>query len=72
VREHSHDADVQACCRAGIYMSAFLDRLLGVDEKNYRFDAVLYFYISWESYADTAVWFHNNLGRNCNDPARSD
>lgn len=34
--------------------------------------AVLYFYISWYSASDTAIWFRNNIGRNCQDTARAD
>ncbi|KAI7836836.1 hypothetical protein COHA_009337 [Chlorella ohadii] len=30
-----------------VYVSAYLDRLLGVNEDDYRFEAVLYFYNSW-------------------------
>lgn len=38
----------------------------------YRFNAVLYFYVTWFSRNDTATWFKNNIGRNCADTARAD
>ncbi|PRW60468.1 ligand-gated ion channel [Chlorella sorokiniana] len=31
-----------------VFVSAYLDRLLGVNEDDYRFEAVLYFYTSWK------------------------
>lgn len=31
-----------------VYVSPYLDRLLKVDEENYRWEAVLYFYLTWE------------------------
>jgi hypothetical protein len=34
--------------------------------------AVMYFYVTWYSETDTAMWFRNNVGRNCADPARAD
>jgi hypothetical protein len=34
--------------------------------------AVMYFYVTWYSDSDTAMWFRNNVGRNCADPARAD
>ncbi|KAL4419295.1 hypothetical protein ABPG77_001627 [Micractinium sp. CCAP 211/92] len=39
-----------------VFISPYLDRLLQVDEENYRWEAVLYFYLTWEDpYAfDTA------------------
>ncbi|KAL4440540.1 hypothetical protein ABPG75_003541 [Micractinium tetrahymenae] len=39
-----------------VYVSPYLDRLLKVDEENYRWETVLYFYLTWEDpYAfDTA------------------
>ena len=32
----------------------------------------MYFYVTWYSDTDTAMWFRNNVGRNCADPARAD
>jgi hypothetical protein len=56
----------------GIYVSVFLDRLLGVDERDYRFDAVLYAYVTWEDQRGIEEWFYNNIATNCADPSRSD
>ena len=30
-----------------IHVSALMERLLGVDDSNYRFESLLYFYLSW-------------------------
>jgi hypothetical protein len=56
----------------GIYISVFLDRLLGVDQDQYRFDAVLYTYVTWVDEDGIAQWFYNNIASNCADPSRAD
>lgn len=122
---------MQAPLRAGIYISVFLDRLLGVNEQvenhpccstflarspllsqfpcpictafkgvstknrqqfvrcginrqrlqsrsdllcvqDYRFDAVLYTYVTWVDQLGVETWFQNNIATNCADPSRSD
>lgn len=40
--------------------------------QNYRFDAVLYTYVTWVDQLGVETWFQNNIATNCADPSRSD
>eukprot|EP00208_Stichococcus_sp_RCC1054_P003666 CAMPEP_0206136454 /NCGR_PEP_ID=MMETSP1473-20131121/1693_1 /ASSEMBLY_ACC=CAM_ASM_001109 /TAXON_ID=1461547 /ORGANISM="Stichococcus sp, Strain RCC1054" /LENGTH=632 /DNA_ID=CAMNT_0053529003 /DNA_START=68 /DNA_END=1963 /DNA_ORIENTATION=+ len=57
---------------SNIYLSAFLDRLLSVDQVNYQFDAVVVVYVTWTNEPGIATFFRNNIATNCADVSRTD
>jgi len=60
-----------------VYVSAMMERLLEVDDRNYRFENVVYMYLSWDD-ADAAqamreatLAFRNGTSDQCNRPCYS-